>query len=110
LSVMLLGTLTGSFKFHNMEKALMIIGNNPEEIARALVQFAESYSEARPKERQTMPAESERMNSRQAAKFAGVSQATFNKWVKAGRINYYGSNKVRFFYKSEVIEAIKKMN
>lgn len=85
----------------------MIIGNNTEEIARALVQFAESYSEARPKERESIPEESEKMNSRQAAKFVGVSQATFNKWVKAGRIRYYGSNKVRFFYKSEVKEALK---
>lgn len=91
-----------------MEKALMIMGNSPSEIAEALVQFAKSYSATRESEKQPV-IETEKMTTRQAAKFAGVCVKTFLKWVNEGLIPYYGSDRKRFFVKNEIIEAIKKL-
>lgn len=90
-----------------MDRALMISGNSPEEIARGLEIFCESYYAAKIKTIEPVSEDQVRVNTRQAAKFAGVSVTTFNKWVREGKINYYGSNKMRFFFKSEIIEAIK---
>lgn len=93
-----------------MEKALMIMGNSSGEIAEALIKFAENYAANKKAEQSTGKNDSEKMTTREAARFTGVSIKTFYNWIHEGRIPFYGSDRKRFFYKSEVIAAIKKLN
>lgn len=87
----------------------MILGNSPEDIATGLLQFAEQYKARHQVPPPATNLDNEKMTTHQAAKFSGVCVKTFLKWVNKGLIPFYGSERKRFFYKSEVIEAIKTL-
>jgi hypothetical protein len=48
----------------------------------------------------------ERMDRRTAAKFLGVSYQCMYNWTKDGKIKEHGNGRTRFYFKSELIEAI----
>lgn len=50
---------------------------------------------------------SERMNRAEAAQFLGISYASMYSYVKTGKIPEHGHAKKKFYYKSELIEALE---
>lgn len=90
-----------------MEKALMILGNSPEDIANGLLQFAEQYKARHQAPPQAPDFETDRMTVKQAARFAQVSYKTCCYWITSGQIPIHGKGRNRFVLKSELIENLK---
>lgn len=50
---------------------------------------------------------SERLDRKEAAQFLGISYASMYSYVKTGKIPEHGHAKKKFYYKSELIEALE---
>ena len=50
---------------------------------------------------------SERMDRKEAARFLGISYASMYSYVKTGKIPEHGHAKKKFYYKSELIQALE---
>lgn len=55
----------------------------------------------------TQDFEEDKLSLTRAAKFAGMSIPTFNNRVKDGVFKKHGTGRKIFFFKSEIIEALK---
>lgn len=87
-----------------MEKVIIIQGDS-NEIAEGLQKLISNSSKANPQ----TDFKKDRMTTTEAANLAGVSLPTFGKWVKAGLIPRHGSGNKHFYFRSELIESLRKM-
>jgi hypothetical protein len=83
----------------------IIIVTNPRDLADTIEKAMRNRETDKPE-----PKFSEKLSRAEAARFAGVSYLTFSKWVNKGLIKEHGfaGGKKRFFFKQEIIEALKK--
>ncbi len=84
---------------------IVTISGTAEEIAEGLELFLANRKE----KNNQADFKNDRITTSEAVKLAGVSQPTFTKWVRSGLIPRHGSGKKHFYYKTEVIEALKQM-
>lgn len=88
-----------------MEGEKIMILSTPEQIAEGL----EIFMKKREKSNLAVDFQKDKITTTQAAKLAGVSAPTFKKWVNAGYIPRHGSGSKHFYFRSEVIESLRKM-
>ncbi|QIA06427.1 helix-turn-helix domain-containing protein [Draconibacterium halophilum] len=87
------------------ENERVMILSTPEQIAEGL----ELFMKKREAKNVRADFKNDRITTTQALKLAGVSQPTFTKWVKAGLIKRHGSGNKHFYFKSELIDSLRKM-
>ena len=87
------------------EKERVMILSTPEQIAEGLELFLNN----RKAKNHQADFNNDRITTTQAIKLAGVSAPTFAKWVRAGLIPRHGTGKKHYYFKSEVIDSLRKM-
>lgn len=88
-----------------MEKQLIIITTEAE-LDKSLSRFASKILEKQKKETEF----GKRLTRREAAKFLDVSYQTMHNYVKQGILKEHGTKGKKFFFRDELMEAIKNNN
>ncbi|WP_297097555.1 helix-turn-helix domain-containing protein [uncultured Draconibacterium sp.] len=83
----------------------VLISGTPEQIAEGLELFRKKGKASNP----LTDFKNDRITTTDAIKLAGVSAPTFTKWVRAGLIPRHGTGKTHYYFKSEVIDSLRKM-
>ncbi len=89
-----------------MEKPVIMISGTAEEIAEAIQKIIETNPV---KVNSNINFESDRLTRSQVRKLLNVSFPTLKKYIDSGLIPIHGNGKKAFFFRSEIIEAIKNM-
>lgn len=90
-----------------MNKNTIVITGSADEIAVGLQKLIDANSR---KKSPTEDFEKERLTRSQVLKLLDVSFPTLKKYIDSGLIPAHGTGKKKFFFRSEIIEAVRNMD